>query len=416
MNYTRTKVIQILMAMSALMSASAALADAEIAFTDPRLKSICGQMTDNAFTLIAGQLDYFLRARIQEKGVVLAKSSALPVVVTNAAVCFEMKMQEAGNQKLRMLSTIWDGGIAASKKSYEMFRVIDEAGKESRNEIEVGVYWDVLKVEPSWLPALVFGVKKHMGWWRYAANEGMRSLEYLDPGSPMAGEIINLLPFSKASKGDGDVRQRALEAITQYHRWLRKEGMAENGEVIQDQLTAALLCHAGQPDKAREMYRAIIEKSDSSRPLLFVNRLSKRQGHRLRGVIATTFDPTLASSYYCLARLYEAQGRLDDAAETVRLGLTRSSGKSALLLVAAAGYADKKGNTEQALCDLRRCIAFSPEFPPAHILLAEIAAKQGDYKTALTACADTAVYCYGWNSDLMDRVNAVLDTMAKKKP
>jgi len=64
---------------------------------------------------------------------------------------------------------------------------------------------------------------------------------------------------------------------------------------------------------------------------------------------------------------------------------------------------------------LNQCLAASPEYPPAHILLAEIEAKRGNRDAAIEACADTAAYCYGWDSDYIERINAVLETLVQQQ-
>ena len=95
--------------------------------------------------------------------------------------------------------------------------------------------------------------------------------------------------------------------------------------------------------------------------------------------------------------------------------LKRFPTQNSVLLVAAAEFSTKNGNTNEATRILTECIARSPEYPPAHVLLAELHLQAGRRESTIKSCADTLAYSYGWDTLCLVRVKRVLQTLLEQE-
>lgn len=263
--------------------------------------------------------------------------------------------------------------------------ISDLVDERSKGSITSAFYALALEMEPTWVPAILCELSHHGGGWGSVTRYGSTALEIAETNTPFAERVLVLLPGGKRKEAGGATVPWASEIRRCYQSWVSSQ-VDGSDSAHKRKLDAALSYHSGDTSNALEEYGELL-KQGKGRP----------------------------TTYYRLARLYESQGRQADAAATIHAGLEKFSKKNSILLAAAAEYAAEKGNTEEAVRLLNQCLAASPEYPPAHILFAEIEAKRGNRDAAIKACADTAAYCYGWDFNYIERINAVLEILVQQQ-
>ncbi len=244
----------------------------------------------------------------------------------------------------------------------------------------------ILEIEPFWLPELLRKLENDRAAWLAVARYGATILNIVESGSDIAGYALLMTPaYRSVQQTEG--KQRAVVVLESARQNATREKWSEKYPGDNLRLEAALLYHADAIDESRVCYEKMITE-----------RIAE------------------PSAYYRLSRIYEIQGRMEDAMATVQAGIRDFPEKNSILLVAAANYAKDKGDSEAAVRLLEQCLERSPEFPPAHLLLAEIEASRGNRDRAIRACADTSAYCYGWGTIYIDKINLILETMAESSP
>lgn len=277
------------------------------------------------------------------------------------------------------------GRHLSTNSAYRLTRLGDEAVRMSKGSFRVEGYIEALNAESHWLPALYGRVCSNRGSWSVATNEGATALELLEMNSELAARVISQLPHGEKTTKETQTDKCSQRVLEAYHGWLKEEGLwSKEGEGL-DRFSAVLLYHAGKSTDALRIYEA------------------QNQENRL----------VASSSFYRLARFYEENGRQTDATSVVQMGLKKFLRGNSILLVTGARYAAKRGDVGEAMRLLSQCLAVSPEYPPAHILLSEIEVAQGNKEAAIRACGDTALYCYGWDSNVMKRIDAVLQALVQ---
>ena len=255
---------------------------------------------------------------------------------------------------------------------------LELAERRSKGSLKFAGRELIIAQEPAFLPAILSYLRNHRGDWLAFATYGSTALDLLDEGTAMSRAIVADLPGATetvATNAAAEALERfSVLSSTPTWRWSEKHPAERTW------LEASLLYHAGQYERALTTYEHIVE-GPSARP----------------------------SAHYRLARLYELAQRQRDADATVQSGLAKFPRQNSPLLVLSADYDTVNGKAEEAVAKLRRCLAASPEYAPAHMLLAEVHAMRGEKQPALTSCADALAYDDDrWAGNFRARVHAVL--------
>jgi len=301
----------------------------------------------------------------------------------NYAVHFESSLIESVNPNRKIIGDLWDG--LNWKSPCHLTRLIDETEKLSQGSFRVSGYLEALALEPYWVPALYGRFKIHRGSWGHAANEGATLLELSPINSLFAKKIISNLPEGHHNSSGELFSEQTNQLVKAYHIWLKENKVWSKYNAGEDRLTAVLFYHGGKSADALQLYQ----------------KMSKEDRHT-------------ASSFYRFARIFEEEGQQEDADKTIKVALEKIPQNNSILLVLAAKFDINKGDMNNAEKLLKQCLINSPEYPPAHILLAEIGAKQGNHNSAIEACANAAAYSYGWPDDILKRIHVVIDSLVHK--
>ena len=244
----------------------------------------------------------------------------------------------------------------------------------------------ILDLEPHWLPALRDVVVQNTAAPKSFAVDGSLYLCLLERGSSAADKILRL--FASSSKlTSGGTNVAAVGALERFRRLSEPGSRYWRAEWVNERRwgEAALQYHAGDPDKAQEAFERMVEDRIARPP-----------------------------EYYRLARLYDANGKSEAALALVNRAIEMFPQSNSVLRVLAAEHYMKGGNSQAARSQVKACLNASPEFPPAHLLLAELDSNEGRTEAALRDCANAFLFGWGWDMKWIERVHSVLLSLDKR--
>lgn len=225
----------------------------------------------------------------------------------------------------------------------------------------------------NWLPAIIGLISTYRREEIIAARYATQGLELVEPDSHEARSLLQqLVPVFRIQSQPPDEIPRSILKKLKAKTWLK------DAQGTKDRFETALLLHSGEQQEALKRYLTIIKGSDKS-----------------------------DASFYRVAEIYTSQGQVTEANEILRRGLCAFPRSSVLLLKSATNHFCSN-NVETALALIRKCLAVSPEYPPAHALLARVLAQTGKKEQAVKSCLDTLRFSHGWETDFVTAVDGVL--------
>lgn len=237
-----------------------------------------------------------------------------------------------------------------------------------------GIWVAAINNDHQWLPAIIDFIRINRG----GADQGYGSLalELTEPGLNMANQALAFLAdnYCILTNVHGNLSELILEKVN-------KIEFSENYIERKYRMMAGLAYHSGDLEKALQLYALV--KSDKFRK---------------------------ESIYYRVSKIHKELGDGNKAYEALQDGFQKFPKSSILFMcMAEHKFADKEYN--EALKNIDKCLQLTPENPRVHILKARILADLRCRHEAMNSCIHAIQYSYGWDKEILDQINAVIQRL-----